>query len=255
MLQQFRALPLGQKIYVLCLLLLALAFLPIYALVISRVGYDHQGTLFLPQSSQDSQVYSAKFLGEPSCFTVFPDKSVLFQHGQQTYGPYTARLDGSALPEQHPKSDQLTGIVLYQKDQEIFRGGVGMSPLEGCYLVGQDDDGSNTVTTYTIRGNTYDQNGQLIDPAEPSPRDIVNLMAGCGFTHRGSWKGWIWGLILCLINALSVLYAEDLFYIGVMFRVKNAESAEPTDWALTCRYISWGTLTAAAVLLLILGLR
>ena len=64
----------------------------------------------------------------------------------------------------------------------------------------------------------------------------------------------IW-IALFLLIAASILFSDELFYLSLSFRIRNAEYAEPSDWEMAGRYISWTGLTVMTLVLYIIGLR
>ena len=68
-----------------------LLFTAIYLMVASRKGFLYQNALLIPQQADGRTFYIGKIHGEPTCFVVEADKTVTFQYGDRTYGPYTVR--------------------------------------------------------------------------------------------------------------------------------------------------------------------
>lgn len=52
------------------------------------------------------------------------DKTIIFQYGDHTYGPYTAEEDPTAIPEDGEMRDFMTGVEIRIGDEILFRGGV-----------------------------------------------------------------------------------------------------------------------------------
>ena len=73
-------------------------------------------------------------------------------------------------------------------------------------------------------------------------------------THKGTWLGWFGGVLICVIAALAMLFADELFRWNASFLVRNAEEAEPSDWEIAGRYITWTALPVMAAVIFILGL-
>jgi hypothetical protein len=100
------------------------------------------------------------------------------------------------------------------------------------------------MISYTASdGVEYDMNGNPIDPMEPSPYQIVSLLRGPELTHKGDWTVFLIGVFCAAATAVSILFADELFYLSICFRVENAETAEPSDWYIATRYFSWALLT------------
>jgi len=53
----------------------------------------------------------------------------------------------------------------------------------------------------------------------------------------------------------SVLFADELFRFNLAFRIRDAGRAEPSEWEIAGRYISWAVLPVVALALFIEGLR
>ena len=102
---------------------------------------------------------------------------------------------------------------------------------------------------------TEDENGNIIDPMEPDVLTILELMSGPELSHKGEWIAWLGGVCICIITAISMLFAEELFHWSLVFRLSNAEQAEPSDLEIAGRYISWTVLPIAALILFVRGLR
>ena len=51
------------------------------------------------------------------------------------------------------------------------------------------------------------------------------------------------------------MYADELFHWDLSFQIRNAETAEPSDWELMERYLSWTVLTIMLLVIYIVGLR
>ena len=52
-----------------------------------------------------------------------------------------------------------------------------------------------------------------------------------------------------------MLFADELFRWNASFLVRNAEEAEPSDWEIAGRYITWTALPVMAAVIFILGLK
>ena len=57
------------------------------------------------------------------------------------------------------------------------------------------------------------------------------------------------------VTAVSLVFADELFRFGLSFRIRNADMAEPSDWALADRNISWLIATVGIFVVYIIGLR
>ena len=98
-------------------------------------------------------------------------------------------------------------------------------------------------------------NGNPIDHMKPVPYQIVSLLRGPELTHKGQWLSYIMGVFLAIVVAVSILFADELFYLSICFRVENAETAEPSDWYIATRYFSWLLLTIFTCAAFFMGLQ
>jgi hypothetical protein len=66
---------------------------------------------------------------------------------------------------------------------------------------------------------------------------------------------WFGAVLTCIFNAVSILYADELFRWNLLFRIRNAEYAEPSDWEITSRYIGWTLMAVMVFVIFIMGLQ
>ena len=233
-----------QKILLLLMAVMILAFTVIYPIVTARSGFLYEGTILVPSEEDGCTVYSEKIYGTAATFTVSADKTVIFQYGNTVYGPYTVKEDPTAIPKDSDLQTQMTGIELRCGGEIVFRGGVVNS---GDWRMLYNEDGSFDLLrsiTATMSDGTM----------EPSVSTILDLTDGPALTHKGTWLGWTGGVLICVIAALAMLFADELFRWNVSFLVRNAEEAEPSDWEIAGRYITWTALPVMAAVIFILGL-
>ncbi|MDD6319409.1 MAG: hypothetical protein PUA63_00920, partial [Oscillospiraceae bacterium] len=72
---------------------------------------------------------------------------------------------------------------------------------------------------------------------------------------RCSWPIWFFGTVVVLLNIALILFADEAFRLGLIFRVSNVESVEPSEFEIAGRYIAWTILPILAVVVYIAGLR
>lgn len=251
---RIRALGKYQKAVLAAAILLVLVFSVIYPVTMGREGYLYRGALLTPGQEEGGTVYAGTINGEQARFTVAPDRAVAFQYGEAVYGPYTAVEDPGAVPESVDMSG-LTGVELRKGEEVIFRGGVVRqgNTLWLYHENGDLENGGITITTST--GVTLDEHGNVVDPNEPSPSTILELMDGPALTHKGDWLPYLLGVFLCAVTAVTILFADELFRFQLSFRILQAEDAEPTDLELFGRYVTWTVLPIAALVIFLLGLQ
>ena len=245
--ERFWALNRYQKFILVILVLLALGFGVLYGITTARVGYEYYDTILVPTEENGNTLYSGEIKGQTATFTVTADKTVVFQYGDKSYGPYTAREDKTAVPA----DGHGTGVEVRCKGEIIFRGSV-MKTGNGLWLTREDGDSfSGNITITSSNGIITDENGNVIDTDKPSVTTIVEVALGPELTHKGIWFVWFIGLAMCVISAVSILFVDELFRWNLSFRVRDAYDAEPSDWAICSRYIGW-TLEPIMILIIFL---
>lgn len=251
---RIRALGKYQKAVLAAAVLLVLVFSVLYPVTMGREGYLYRGALLTPGQEEGGTVYTGMVNGVQARFTVTPDRTVNFQYGEATYGPYTAVEDPGAIPESADMSG-LTGVELRKGEEVIFRGGV-VRQGDTLWLYHENGDLENGgITITTSAGVTLDEDGNMVDPNEPSLSTILELMDGPALTHKGDWLPYLLGVFLCAVTAVTILFADELFRFQLSFRVRDVENAEPTDLELFGRYAGWTVLPIAALVIFLLGLQ
>ena len=244
-----------QKGLLLLMLAMALVFAVVYHMTIARVGVLYQNAIFVPAEENGVTVYSGKLRGKQAEFTVSADKTVSFRCDGQTYGPYTVKEDPTARPEDEFGREGMTGVEIRDGEELLFRGGFWQS--DGSFWL-RNADGSMDLgmQTYVVEnGVKKDSDGNIIDPAKPSASDILRLVFDPELTHKGSWLAWLGAVFISFLTAVSILYADELFRWDLSFQIQNAEAAEPSEWEMMKRYISWTVFVIAALIVYFLGLQ
>lgn len=247
-----------QKGVLILMIAVTIMFFAIYSVTISRIGFEYAGTILVPDQEDESTVYSGKINGQHAAFTISKNKTVIFQYGDKIYGPYTAKEDPSAIPEDEgtPRlTEHMTGVEVLQGNSTLFRG--AFTVIGDKYILYNEDGTINNfrVTYVTSDGIAKDEKGNVIDPIEPPVSTILNLMNDPKLTHKGEWYVWLGGAFVCFINSISILFADELFRFSLMFRIRNADSAEPCEWEIAGRYIGWTILPILALIIFIIGLQ
>jgi hypothetical protein len=224
-----------------CILILLAAmlilFTVLYIVTTSQVGLAYKGSILIPSYEEGRTVYSGDIDKIAAQFVVTDDHIVTFTYGNKTYGPYTVKEDPTAA---HASNKFLTGYTILDGDKVFFRGGVRKN--ENSYEF-YDEAGKRISPEVTISssigGQSYDKDGNLIDPMVPSKTTILRLVSGPELTHKGNWGIWFAGLILSIFTAISVVFADAIFRFRMSLWIHDAYDVEPSDRALISRYIGW----------------
>ena len=244
-----------QKVVLAVVLAMVVVFTVVYAVTTARVGYSYQDAILVPAQEDGATVYTGRVQGKNARITVEPDGLVTFQYDDKTFGPYTVREDPSAIPEAFTENSGMTGIEIRCGEDVFFRGCT--SRYGGpSFLYNEDGSAVSIRITYTTgSGEIRGEDGNVIDPLEPDPATILDLLDSPALTHKGSWLAWFLGIVLCGITVVSILFADELFRLRLSFRIQNVEDAEPTEWEITTRHLSWAVLAIGAFAIFIIGLR
>ncbi len=244
-----------QKVLLILMAVLALIFALIYPVTMSRVGFAYQDTILLPSQENGNTIYSGKLHGKSVAFTVQADKTVVFQYGDQTYGPYTAKEDATAIPRDNGLSKAMTGVELICGEEILFRGGV-INYGEDLTLFHEDGTIANW-SFFVVAGNSQirDEEGNLIDRMAPAATTILHLMAGPPLTSKGQWSAYFLGVFICIVTAVSILFADELFRLRMSWRVQDPDGIKPSHIEIASRYIGWTASLILAVAVFVMGLQ
>ena len=225
--------------------------------IFSRMeGISYRDSFLRYRAEGENSVYSGKVDGVPVIFTVSPDRNLVFQSEGNIPITYTVTEDPSAVPKDHDMHEVLTGVEVRRDGEILFWGGWYTG---GGFDVLVDEDGNQIAPTITISyggdERQYSADGQPITPSsEPDAADVLTLTSSPALVHRGDGMAYLGGTFLVAINAVLILFADELFRFDLRFQIRNPERAEPSDWELFTRHASWVVLTVFAVIVYILGL-
>ncbi len=244
-----------QKCVLLFLVVMVIAFSAVYFITLSRVGFAYKDTILVPSRENGSTVYSGELNGQPARFTVSEDKTVTFRHGDKTYGPYTAKEDPAAIPKDEQMAGAMVGVELLEGDAVLFRGGV-LELSDEYWLYNEDGTPSNfEVGHVTVTSGVEINKSGNDDPVAPSASAILRLMGDPELTHKGEWIAWFGAMFLCVLNVILILFADEVFRWELRFWIRNADDAEPSDWEIMGRYVSWTAIAIMALILFVMGLQ
>lgn len=245
-----------QRIVLILLAAMLIVFAVLYAVTYARVGYAYADHIFVPGEENGSTIYSAKVRGQDAVFTV-TDQTVSLRYGEKIYGPYTAREDPTAIPDDSQMAAYMTGVEIRDGEDIFFRGGVFNSG-GGLVVINEDGGlgsyGGFVVSYSTGDGVERDQYGNPIDRMKPSATAILELLRGPELTRKGQWAAWLCGLFVSVVTAVSILFADELFRWHMSFRVSDPDNVYPSDWEIAGRYISWTVMPVMALIVYVIGL-
>ena len=112
-----------QKGVLLFMIAMIAVFTVLYPITIAREGFAYKDTILVPNSENGTTVYSGKIWGKQVRFTVSQDKTVYFQYGDKTYGPYTVREDPSAIPKDKQFGENMVELKFAAEKKSSFAAG------------------------------------------------------------------------------------------------------------------------------------
>lgn len=253
--ERIRSLDKYQKAVIVFMLILVAVYAVIYPVTMAKEGYLYFDEIMIPHQENGNTVYSGNIEGDSAAFTVTGDKAVTFQYRGKTYGPYTAKRDAAAIPAEYAGRQDVTGLELYRGEALIFRGGVYKLQDMWWFVNADGSYADSGIVTIIGNGIVTDEKGNVIDTMEPSLSTVWNLMEDPELQHKGDWGTWVIGLLICLFTAASILFADELFRMSLMFKVYNVDKVEPSDWEIFTRYVTWTLLPIAAWVMFAVGLK
>ena len=245
-----------QKVFLALAIAMIVIFTIIYPIVGSQVGFQYEGGFLEKRSENGDTVYSGWVKGKILTYTVTEDKTLTCRYGDNTYGPYTARKDPTADPKNNGRAEDMVGVEIRDGEQILFRGGVLLQDKDNMtmVLVDEKDGDPDYDITVSFGGVKYDSEGNIINPMKPTAYMILRLLAGPKLVRRGSFLAWLGGMLFSAITVVTILFAKELFYMRMSFRVRDAEHIEPSDWEIMTRHICWIASTIIALGIFISGL-
>ena len=166
--EKIRNLNFYQKAFLILMIIMVLIFTVVYPVTISKAGFEYKDTILVPRQKNGCMVYYGKIQGQQANFIVAEDKTLIFQYGDKTYGPYTAKEDSTAIPKDSGIKEHMTGMELRQGEDILFRGGVYESGDD--YWLYNEDGTLHDIGFFVIAGDGIerDEHGNIIDPMKPS---------------------------------------------------------------------------------------
>ncbi len=260
--ERLKNLELYRKILLILTALMVIVFSILYSVILRRTGFLFRGSILIPGEQDGLAVYSGRVRGVPSSFAVSPgaegskEYTVTFVFGGETCGPYHVKEDPAAVP-QTEMSRFMTGVKVSLGSEVLFRGGM-MRHGGITWLYDENGEIANIGFALDRGGETVymtgpDEGGAAVPG--PSAAEILDLIYGEKTSHKGDVTGLFMGISICVLNAVSMLFAEELFRWDMRFTIKDAERAEPTDWVIGIRRFSWAIFVITAFASFMIGLR
>lgn len=215
------------------LVAVSLIIILVFSMIYQTTGFEYLDKVLTVFHENNSTVYSGRINGEKARFTVSEDKSVMFTCGDKSYGPFTVVRDHTAVPDV-AEAEDLIGIELREGDELLFRGGVLECPNGMSFFYYEDDPHSRVSIVGESTEYEYehyllyvgrDKDGKPSDSVKPSAATILALVNGPELTTKGDSFIWLMYTLICVINAIFILFADDLDKLRLKLRFLSAKPA------------------------------
>lgn len=239
-----------QKVLMVIIAVMIVAFSIIYPVIMSIKGIEFRGDFLTKKEGQGDVTYTDGY----TSITVYDDRRIEYKcynrftgdgYKDIIYGPYSWTEDPSAMPVETNdgslSSDDFIGVTIMEGDKLYFRGAVAKNGYR-IYNAGGTAESSVVVTLGTDRAYP------------PGIADIVSFIVGPQLTNRGNILFYIYGIVICIIAVINMLFPDELFKLAMWPRVRNLYDIEPSDWELTARVIGWYVFTIGAFVVFVMGL-
>ena len=229
-----------QKVLLILMTVMIVVFAVLCYIRNSKQWCEYRDTRLLYCREGNDSVYKGEIYGEDTVITVSSEGEIKIQHGDKTYGPYTAiayidnSINGSRVLE------------VYRDEEQIFNGSVEIMGKMEMYIR-EDGTGGTHLTWITDDGTRVDSLGYTYDPIEPEVYEIIELLAPT-LSRDGNWKAWFIGTCVCFFNILMIACEDQFFRTGLRFYVRNidVDNAEPSLFEKLMRYVTWTWFTLMA---------
>lgn len=230
---------------------LLVLFTILYPLLGMQRGIDFQGEFLRQVERGEDTVYTGTLDGKTVELTYTPSGALFYRWGDVEYGPYTLTEDPTALPPSETMG-RVTGVELRLDGEILFRGGYGG---DGFYLVKEDGTKPNRLEIIA-NGTAYGLVGsqQTYEDGLSITRAISLLLEGPSVRSRVHGEGYFLGTLVVAINAVAILFADEIFRWNLRWSIRHPERAEPSEWELFSRGFSWVVLTIVALIGYMMGL-
>lgn len=276
--EKWQSMTLYRRAMLLATVGLMLLFAILYPIMSSQKGLEYGNDFYKLNVRGDAKVYTGfahewrivntsiqRSQGRKTVYTVTETPAgytVECQIEGQDFGPYQLnKVHLSDLPAALAQVPLGGGLEIKNTatGEVLFRGGYLVSA--GYFLVDENavteaDEAADPLSRVTVNGFTFFDYKPAVPEEGPSPYDLVQftLEAGENLTHRGEGGYFALALLVAVLNAVSILYAEELFTWSMSLRVAEPEKAEPSEWELFSRHIGWGLFLLTELLILLCGL-
>lgn len=242
--QHFRCCSCVQRVLVGTLAALILLFSILYLVLATQSGIVYRDAFLRRGSEGEKVLYGGKLNGQSMIITVWPgQKQAEYQWGDKTYGPYTVVVDPTAVPRQDDMADLLTGVEVRKGNEVFFRGGYYQLSADIPLVIDENGDAQ-------IVGGFWRES----DPPVPDVGSILRIVLAPPLTHRGDSMCYWLGTFCAVLSIVSILYADALFRWNLRWRIRDVEHAEPSEWELFSRKLSWGVLSVLTLVAYLSGL-
>lgn len=207
------------------------------------VSYQGQRLRYEPQG--EAAVYSGRVHGSAVKYVVSPGQVVEYWLDGALDSTYTVAEDPTAIPDTEEAAqygpDFYTGVEIRKGGEVWFRGA-----SSSFWLV--DEEGNNLSFSFGLSSA-----GGTARLKPPDPSTILRFAQGPEVNQRGEGMFLLLALFASLACLFSLWFEDHLFRWDLAFRVRNPQDAEPSEWELFSRWLSWILLTGLALFIYAMG--
>lgn len=137
------------------------------------------------------------------------------------------------------------GIEIRQGEKVLFR---------GCYLSAPPaclEDGEPLILTsgYSVLRRRARHFPGRQRPPGADLTTLAELVLEPELTHRGDVTLFLLAVFVSLLNGVQICFPRLLFRLGLWGRVRDPDSAEPSEFYIAMEHIEWAVLTMFALVL------
>ena len=116
-----------------------------------------------------------------------------------------------------------------------------------------DEEGQYLSDTLII-SSEYDRYGASADKGEHEIAAILEMAVSPDISTRGMKDLLFMGIFLSFCCVITILFEDQLFRWNLRFQIRDPQNAEPSEWELFSRWLSWIVFTILSIAAYIVGL-
>lgn len=227
-----------QKVLLIILLALAVAFAVITGAVRTRKGVAFEDGFLSVAREGDSTIYSGRAEGQKVTITTYPEggtQVVELAVGTLINHTYRVEYPGGTIKGDYGDYRRIRITVKGRTflEETLFEGGYNPDAVFSDFCDENGEPDMIAVGRAVINGSIWPSYVMF-------PSQVMRFINGPATTCRGDWLIYALGVFLSLITAVAVAFPEHLFHLNHFLSVRDPE---PTDFYLATQRVSWIIMT------------